>query len=40
MLISFRLEMALILAQDCCSICNERTIGSKIFLDAPDGTPR
>jgi hypothetical protein len=28
------------LTQDRCSICAERTIGSEIVLDAPDGTPR
>jgi hypothetical protein len=26
--------------QDRCTICVERTTGSKIILDAPDGTPR
>ena len=25
---------------DRCSVCAERTIGFKIVLDAPDGTPR
>ena len=25
---------------DRCMVCVERTIGSKIILDAPDGTPR
>ena len=28
------------LEQDRCMVCAERTIGSKIILDAPDGTPR
>ena len=28
------------LAQDRCVVCVERTIGSDIVLDAPDGTPR
>ena len=23
-----------------CMVCTERTIGSEIILDAPDGTPR
>ena len=23
-----------------CTVCAERTIGSEIILDAPDGTPR
>jgi hypothetical protein len=26
--------------QDRCMVCAEHTIGSKIVLDAPDGTPR
>ena len=39
-LISIRLEMVLILAQDRCMVCAELTIGSEIILDAPDGTPR
>ena len=25
---------------DGCTVCAERTIGSEIILDAPDGTPR
>jgi hypothetical protein len=29
----------LILTQDRCTACVERTIGSEIILDAPDGTP-
>ena len=37
---SVRLEMALVLVQDRCTVCAERTIGSDIVLDAPDGTPR
>ena len=28
------------LDQDLCTVCTERTIGSEIILDAPDGTPR
>jgi hypothetical protein len=28
------------LKQDSCSVCAERTIGSEIVLDAPDGAPR
>ena len=39
-LISVNLEIVLILTQDGCMICAERTIGSKIVLDAPDGTAR
>jgi hypothetical protein len=30
----------LVLVQDRCMFCAECTIGSEIFLDAPDGTPR
>jgi hypothetical protein len=33
------LEKVLILTQDMCMVCIERTIGSEIILDAPDGTP-
>jgi hypothetical protein len=40
MLILVCLEIALILTQDRCTVCVECTIGSKIILDAPDGTPR
>jgi hypothetical protein len=29
----------LILTQDRCTVCAERTIGSEIILDAPGGTP-
>ena len=36
----FRLEIVLMLKQDRCTVCAERTIGSGIILDAPDGTPR
>jgi len=36
---SVYLEIVLILTQDKCTVCAERTIGSKIVLDAPDGTP-
>jgi hypothetical protein len=39
-LISVRLEIVLILMHDRCTVCAERTIGSDIVLDAPDGTPR
>jgi hypothetical protein len=39
-LISVRLELFLILRQDRCMVCAERTIGSVNVLDAPDGTPR
>jgi hypothetical protein len=39
-LILVRLEIMLILTQDRCTVCTEHTIGSKIVLDALDGTPR
>ena len=32
--------IVLILTQDRCTVCAERTIGSDIILDALDGTPR
>ena len=34
------LDILLIMTQDRCTTCVERTIGSEIVLDAPDGTPR
>jgi hypothetical protein len=37
---SVHLEIMLILRQDWCMICAERTTGSEIILDAPDKTPR
>jgi hypothetical protein len=40
MLISFCLDIVLILTQDRCMVCAKRTIGLEIVLDAPDGTPR
>ena len=39
-LILVNLEIVLILMQDRCPVCAERTMGSEIILDAPDGTPR
>ena len=33
-------NIVLILMQDRCTVCEERTIGSEMNLDAPDGTPR
>ena len=39
-LVSVRLEIVLILTQDRCMVCAERTIGLEIILDARDGTPR
>ena len=37
---SVRLMMVLVLVQDRSMVCAERTIGSEIVLDTPDGTPR
>jgi hypothetical protein len=34
------LEVVVILMQDTCMICTERTRSLKIILDAPDGTTR
>jgi hypothetical protein len=34
---SVRLEIVLILTQDRCMLCPERTMGSEIILDAPNG---
>ena len=34
-LVSIRLEIVLVLVQDRCTVCAERTIGSEIILDAP-----
>ena len=39
-LVLVNLEIVLILTQGRCTVCTERTIGSEIILDAPDGTPR
>ena len=33
-------HQVLILMEDWCTVCVERTIGSEIILDAPDGTTR
>ena len=33
-------DIELILTPDRCTVCVERTIGSEIVFDAPDGTPR
>ena len=32
--------VVLILTQDRCTVCAERTIGLDVVLDAPDGSPR
>jgi hypothetical protein len=39
-LVFIRLETVLVSVQDRCTVCAEHTIGSKIILDTPDGTPR
>jgi hypothetical protein len=38
-LISVCFDIVLIFIQDRCTVCVERTVGSEIILDAPDGTP-
>ena len=38
--VTVHLGMVLVLVQDRCLVCAERTIGSEIILDAPDATPR
>jgi hypothetical protein len=40
MLVLVCLEIVLILMQDRCMVCAEHTIGFKIILDAPNGSPR
>jgi hypothetical protein len=37
-LILVHLEIVLVSVQDKCTVCAERSIGSKIILDAPDVT--
>ena len=39
-LVSVHLEIVLVLVQDSCTDCPERTVGSEIILDKSDGTPR
>ena len=39
-LVLVRLEMVLASVQDRCTVYTNCTIGSKIILEAPDGTPR
>jgi hypothetical protein len=36
-LISFHLEMVIVSVQDRCIVCANRTIGSEIVLEAPNG---
>ena len=38
-LVTLLLEVVLILTQDRCMVCVERTLGSEVILDAPDETP-
>jgi predicted acyltransferase len=40
MLVLVCLDIVLTLTQDRCTVYVERTIGLKIILDAPNGTPR
>jgi hypothetical protein len=40
MIVSVYLEIVITLMQNRCTVCVERTIGSKIVLDTPDITPR
>jgi hypothetical protein len=40
MLAWVHMDIVLILMQDRCMVCAERTTSSEIILDAPDGTPR
>jgi hypothetical protein len=37
--VSVHLEIVLFLVEDRCTVCVERTIGSEIILDVPDGIP-
>ena len=39
-LVSVHLKIVLVSTQDRSMVCAERTIGSEISLDAPDGIPR
>jgi hypothetical protein len=39
-LVSVCFDIVLVLAQDRCMVCAERTIGLEIILDALDGIPR
>jgi hypothetical protein len=34
-----RLKIVLLLMHDWCTVCVKRTVGSKIVMEAPDGTP-
>jgi hypothetical protein len=39
MLVLVCLDIVLTLTQDRCTVCAQRSIGSEIVLDAPDGSP-
>jgi recombinational DNA repair protein RecR len=39
-LVSVCLETMLVSVQDTCTVCANRTRGTEIILDKPDGTPR
>ena len=39
-LVTVQLEVVLILTQDRCTVYIERSIGSDVVLDTPDGTSR
>jgi hypothetical protein len=39
-LVSVHLEVVLVLVHDRCTVYAKCTIGSKIVLDTPDGSPR
>ena len=39
-LVTVQLEVVLILMQERCTVYIERTIGSEVILDTPDGTSR
>jgi hypothetical protein len=39
-LISIHLDTMLVSVEDRCMVCVKRALGSEIFLDVPDGTPR
>ena len=39
-LVLVHLGIVLILTQDRCTVCAERTIGTDVLWDASDGTPR
>jgi hypothetical protein len=40
MLVLVCLDIELIMTQDGCKVCTERSTGSEIILDVPDGSPR